>query len=780
MNPELLYASVPMSNEGHVLSFDGSAKTEKNGGYGSCSWILWKLPAWDIEIAASAHLPSTTVNIAEYTGMNNGVIAALQRGVSDLIIVGDSRLAIQQSMGVIACRKDALQVELARHKELTKKLNSVRYLHVVRHYNSASDSMATEALEAKAGRNSTDTRENSAVGDRNSAYDGRNPAGTSENSVKAAEEPSVTATTRSRARQVRFEDEREENGDTTERSEEVFENRSRPPTRQRTTRHETEFGRNQDIAEQPVELGEVRTPDANDPDPLVIQAERRQRISKAQDEELRWADLKAYLKGEFTQLSHRRAHNAGKVADEFVLSEDGLLYRVNKAKRPEELGERGLTLRLVVPTTMIDEVLQNCHNSIEGGHHGIVRTYHRVKTDYYWIGLYADVVKHVQSCEDCSTKMMQSRSRATLSYRPQANGQQERSVKTMIQTVRTYVEDQLQADWDGIAEKLVHAINNSRDSTRRETPFYLVHGWDARSTLKAMTESIRQRQANSAEITDAAEWRREANRQREVALYLAAEFQRKEKARRAKEHNDALSRVEKRSIPVDTESPAEPTTTEMSPAELPTEPTTTERSPAESPVESEFTEEAPAEFPAESVRSLIKEGDQVWVFMERVKPGLTKKLAHRWHGPFRVKRKVEEFAYELELPDKSGYRFYPVVHVSRLKAVKELGGRPTTRLRPELNETERFAFDEELLPEDSREPDENENRFEVEAILDNELLLSTSTSRAQRRFKVQWVGYDEPSWEPLSNLSCGGLLFDYLRTKKRENRLQMVHVADYN
>ncbi|ETK74049.1 hypothetical protein L915_19085 [Phytophthora nicotianae] len=57
--------------------------------------------------------------------------------------------------------------------------------------------------------------------------------------------------------------------------------------------------------------------------------------------------------------------------------------------------------------------------------------------------------------------------------------------------------------------------------------------------------------------------------------------------------------------------------------------------------------------------------------MERVKPGLTMKLAHRWHGPFRIKRKVEEFAYELELPDKSGYRFYPVVQVSRLKAVNE-------------------------------------------------------------------------------------------------------------
>ncbi|GMF63183.1 unnamed protein product [Phytophthora fragariaefolia] len=151
LDPELIYAHIPRDFVGYVLSFDGSAKTEKNGGYGSCSLILWSLPTWDIVIAASAHLPSTTVNVAEYTDMNNGVMAALERGLTDLIIVGDSRLAIQQSMGVMACKKEALQLELARHKKLTDQLSSVRYLHVLRHYNAAADSLATEALDSKMG-----------------------------------------------------------------------------------------------------------------------------------------------------------------------------------------------------------------------------------------------------------------------------------------------------------------------------------------------------------------------------------------------------------------------------------------------------------------------------------------------------------------------------------------------------------------------------------------------------------------------------------------------------
>ncbi|GMF44532.1 unnamed protein product [Phytophthora fragariaefolia] len=317
-----------------------------------------------------------------------------------------------------------------------------------------------------------------------------------------------------------------------------------------------------------VDVSEGRIPDTTDIDPAVVQAEIRRRISKAHDEELRWADLKALLRGQLDSLTHRRAQNASKIADSFVLSEDGLLYYQGQRRRRAEPDSANISLRLVVPTTMIDEVLHSCHNSIEGGHQGIVRTFHRVKAEFYWVGLYADVSKPVQTCEDCSTskskpqlrgyspgnvtseypfqmvsmdfviplpvtrrgntafflfqdhftgyvipeamsetgalevakafeecvfrrfgapslirhdrdrdpwlmsevfqafvELMQSRSRATLSFRPQANGQQERSVKTMIQPVQAYVEDPIQADWDDIAEKMVHAINNSRDTT---------------------------------------------------------------------------------------------------------------------------------------------------------------------------------------------------------------------------------------------------------------------------------------------------------------------------
>ncbi|OWZ11960.1 reverse transcriptase [Phytophthora megakarya] len=295
------------------------------------------------------------------------------------------------------------------------------------------------------------------------------------------------------------------------------------------------------------------SPDAGDGDPLTVQRERRRRIATVLDEELRWANLKTVLRGDGSTLMYRAARDAWKMYDRFVLSEDNVIYYVGTRPLRRNQQQEETMLRLVVPSTLIQKVLQNCHDSLEGGHQGIARTFYRVELDYYWIGLYADVARHVRSCPDCSSSKSQPKIRGyspgnILAERPfqrsyysnahsrgyvmgkamadttalrvaqtfgecvyrrfgepslirhdrdprfmsevfqslQANGQNERSVKTAIQSVRVYAEGQLQQDWDEIAEKLIVAINNSMDATRKETPFFLVHGWNAQFTLKVM------------------------------------------------------------------------------------------------------------------------------------------------------------------------------------------------------------------------------------------------------------------------------------------------------
>lgn len=99
------------------------------------------------------------------------------------------------------------------------------------------------------------------------------------------------------------------------------------------------------------------------------------------------------------------------------------------------------------------------------------------------------------------------------------------------------------------------------------------------------------------------------------------------------------------------------------------------------------------------------------------------------HETFQVKQQIDQFAYELELPDESGYRFCLVVHISRMKIVKKLSKHPRIRMINELDEQERFDFNEDLLTQDSWVTDEVNGLLEIEAIFNDNLPLSTSTDR---------------------------------------------------
>ncbi|KAI9994694.1 hypothetical protein PInf_011521 [Phytophthora infestans] len=196
---------------------------------------------------------------------------------------------------------------------------------------------------------------------------------------------------------------------------------------------------------------------------------------------------------------------------------------------------------------------------------------------------------------------------------------------------------------------------------------------------------------------------------------MAKDYQAVEKERRAKKHNEALRRLEKAAVP------------QLSGNEHSVDP----------PEASEEIDD-----PARALsRSLLEIGSR---------------------------HKVVEFAYELELPDRSGHRFYPVVHVSRLKAVNEFNSRPNTRLVPDATNEARLDFDKELLPEDSWEPDQVAGEYEVEAILDDRAPLSTSTERAVPEFKIKWVVYEDPTYN--QHPTC--------HAEKSENRRQMAQVAD--
>ncbi|GMF37416.1 unnamed protein product [Phytophthora fragariaefolia] len=199
---------------------------------------------------------------------------------------------------------------------------------------------------------------------------------------------------------------------------------------------------------------------------------------------------------------------------------------------------------------------------------------------------------------------------------------------------------------------LAFAVNTAHDRTRDETLFDLVHGWDARSTLEA-TLSIGNTSHRDA---DARRWRMRIQRHYKIARAQALELVQEAVAERARRHNEGAS------------------------------------------------------------QHAIETGSPVWLYLDRVKPGYSRKLAHMWHGPFRVAEQVNAFAVGLETAG-TPYQLFPVVHISKPKPVREFPTRPETQLA--VPAVGRFDFEEELLPEDSWNAQNVEDDvFDVEKILD--------------------------------------------------------------
>ncbi|POM67078.1 Reverse transcriptase [Phytophthora palmivora] len=70
-------------------------------------------------------------------------------------------------------------------------------------------------------------------------------------------------------------------------------------------------------------------------------------------------------------------------------------------------------------------------------------------------------------------KILCQRQRATMAYRPQANGSAERMVKSTTRAIKIYVQDLDQRDWDEYAKRITFAINTAHSRIRGETAIYM-------------------------------------------------------------------------------------------------------------------------------------------------------------------------------------------------------------------------------------------------------------------------------------------------------------------
>ncbi|KAE9007871.1 hypothetical protein PR001_g16859 [Phytophthora rubi] len=342
----------------YVISFDGSAKAKREGGaFGA---IIWKLPGWTVEKAASGYDVDLTVNEAEYRGLLLALDLLNGLDVQRLIVCGDSNLAIRQLRNEMDCK--ALGLQLLRKKcwDQLKTLPKVELFHVRRDWNASADLIAGQALQRHAGMPIVEEQTLANLVTLNRLGELLDPtSGELTNDEKA----------------------------------QVLPVRTRSGTRQ-----EAEQSVDEEIP--PVESPSRHlTPEVLDE--MVVKRIRMERIRESQDEESWIHNLKKFIRGDVTDMTSREASNCSKLAQQYEEDEIGLLFYHSRGDESAE--DRSAVMKLVIPETLKDGILHHYHSSLEGGHQGIGRTYHRVRQHFHWPGFYRCVQRYVGECIDCET-----------------------------------------------------------------------------------------------------------------------------------------------------------------------------------------------------------------------------------------------------------------------------------------------------------------------------------------------------------------------------------------
>lgn len=132
-----------------TIHFDGACEPRNPGGWATAGWIVTLTDGSKIRgsCLVSPPGPTSTNNLAEYHALLRGIETALAAGVRGPIILGDSRLVVEQVSGRWAVRADHLKPLVAQARAaLTEVCGALRW--IPREQNAEADALSMAAYRA--------------------------------------------------------------------------------------------------------------------------------------------------------------------------------------------------------------------------------------------------------------------------------------------------------------------------------------------------------------------------------------------------------------------------------------------------------------------------------------------------------------------------------------------------------------------------------------------------------------------------------------------------------
>ena len=159
-------------------------------------------------------------------------------------------------------------------------------------------------------------------------------------------------------------------------------------------------------------------------------------------------------------------------------------------------------------------------------------------------------------------------------------------------------------------------------------------------------------------------------------------------------------------------------------------------------------------------------GDRVWVFTPKPTRGLSRKLQHRWHGPYRVIQKLSPVHFCLRTCH-TNREVTTTVHTDRMKPFTDPDERPI--LPPPQDDSSAPYLSIDDLPPDSFVPDPTTEESRPGPLGDDpsvysaERILRKRLRNGKPQYFVKWAGYPERegTWEPEEHLHDPRLLQEF-------------------
>lgn len=134
----------------HTLRFDGGA-APTNPGPCAGSYVIYEYKGANKRIVAEGgkYIENGTNNYGEYVGLIEGLKKAVELGVKNLHVEGDSMLVISQMAGLWKVKSENLLELNSEANELVKNFDDISFNHILRQFNTYADSLYNKTLSLK-------------------------------------------------------------------------------------------------------------------------------------------------------------------------------------------------------------------------------------------------------------------------------------------------------------------------------------------------------------------------------------------------------------------------------------------------------------------------------------------------------------------------------------------------------------------------------------------------------------------------------------------------------